>query len=153
MSHGPRLFLQKISKCAPSVLLSFIKVIFDNFLTMVYLGCGHSQSDYSRKRTQIENRVNMISSDSESTFEQVISKSIRRASSIVKNLHLKTLGRPLSVKVDAKQEAPRIFSALDATTMKLGEANLLSMGTIRACYWPFAKLRKRTPTKSHFLPF
>ncbi len=55
----------------------------------------------------------MISSDSESTFEQVISKPIRRASSGDKDLHLKTLGRPMSVKVDAKQEASRIFSAED----------------------------------------
>ncbi len=62
----------------------------------------------------------MISSDSESTCEQVISKSIRRASSGDKDLHLRTLGRPMSVKVGAKQEAPRIFSAEDAFKIKLG---------------------------------
>ncbi len=65
----------------------------------------------------------MISSDSESTFEQVISKSIRRASSADKHLRLKTLARPMSVKVDEKQEAPRIFSAEDAIKMNL-EAEL-----------------------------
>ncbi len=119
MSHGPHLFLEKLSKCAPSVLLSFIKVIFDNFLTMVYIGCGHSRSNCSTKRTQIENRVNMISLENESTFEQVISKSIRRASSGEKHLHLKTLGRPMSVKVDTKQEAPRIFSAEDAIKIEI----------------------------------
>ncbi len=36
-------------------------------------------------------------------------KSIRRASSGDKDLHLKTLGRPMSVKVDAKQQSPRIY--------------------------------------------
>ncbi len=65
----------------------------------------------------------MISPDSESTFESVISKLIRRTTSGDKHLHLKTLGRPMSVKVDAKQEAPRIFSAEDAIKMKL-EAEL-----------------------------
>ncbi len=123
MSNGPRLFLQKFPKCAPSVLLSFIKVIFDNFLTMVYIGCAYSRSDCSSNRAQIENHVNMFASDSESTFEQVISKSIRRASSGDKHLNLKSLGRSMSVKVDAKQEAQRIFSSEDAIKMKL-EAEL-----------------------------
>ncbi len=59
ISHGPCLFLQKLCKCAPSVLLSFIKVVFVNFLTMLYIGCGHQRSDGSSKRAQIENGVNM----------------------------------------------------------------------------------------------
>ncbi len=63
----------------------------------------------------IENRVNMISPYSEFTFEQVISQSIRRASSGDKHLHLETLGRPMSVKEEANQEAPRIVSAEEAT--------------------------------------
>ncbi len=65
----------------------------------------------------------MISPYSEFSFEQVISKSIRHASSGDKHLHLKTLGRPISVREEAKQETPRMFSAEDATTMKL-EAEL-----------------------------
>ncbi len=65
----------------------------------------------------------MISPYSEFSFEKVFSKSIRRASSGDKHLHLKTLGRPMSVREEAKQETARIFSAEDATKMKL-EAEL-----------------------------
>ncbi len=128
--------------CAPSALLSFIKVIFDNSLTMVYIGCGHSRSDCSRKRTQIE-----ISADSESTFEQVISKSIHRASSGDKHLHLKTLGRPMSVKVDAKQKAPRIFSAEDAIKMKL-EADRQLFAILRCIRATFGKSSVQKGIKS-----
>ncbi len=55
----------------------------------------------------------MISSENQSTFEQV-SSSICPAGSGDKYLRLKTLGWPMSVKVDAKLEARRIFSAEDA---------------------------------------
>ncbi len=72
------------------------------------------RSDGSCKRTQIKNRVNMISLENQATFEQIISKSIRRASSGDIHLHLKTLGRPMLAKVNANQEAPRIFFAEDA---------------------------------------
>ncbi len=74
-----------------------------------YIGGGSSRSDCFIKPTQLENQ---------STYRQVVSTSIRRASCGDKYLPLHTLGGPISVKVDAKQEVPKVFSAEDASKMK-----------------------------------
>ncbi len=89
----------------------------------------------------------MISAENQSTSPRQSSLSIRRTTPGDKYLRLKTLGRPMSVKVDAKKEAPRILSTDDAIKMKveteLSDRQLFAV--LRCLRAPFGKssIKKR----------